>query len=99
MSSDIIEVLGKQQTEAEVVAFVRKFSLTEVSDAFPSRQYVGAKARGIDLIVENGRVLCVQVYMKPAQGFSAYTGALPLGIHAEMNQDQVHALLGAPEAR
>jgi hypothetical protein len=96
MSGDIIGVLGKQKTEAEVVALIRQFSLTEVSDAPPSRQYIGAKAQGIDLIVESGNVYCVQVYLQPAQGFSAYAGTLPLGIQVDMNQAQINSLLGVP---
>jgi hypothetical protein len=96
MSSDIIGVLGMQQTEAEVVALIREFSLTEVSDSPPFRQYIGSKAKGIDLIVENGNVSCVQIYLRPTQGFSAYTGTLPLGIQSDMNQGQIHSLLGAP---
>jgi hypothetical protein len=96
MSNGFIEVLGKWETETEVVTLIRDFSLAKVSDSPPSRQYVGAKSQGIDLIVENGRVFCTQIYLKPAQGFSAYAGALPLGICAGMSQDQVHALLGAP---
>jgi hypothetical protein len=96
MSIAFIEVLGKQRNELKVVNLIREFSLTEVSDAPPSRQYVGAKSRGVDLIFEDGRISCVQVYLKSGQGFSAYSGDLPYGIRADMNQVQINALLGTP---
>ncbi|MHA6883130.1 hypothetical protein [Ralstonia pseudosolanacearum] len=71
-------------------------ALDEISDALPDRQYVGSRSRGVDLMIMRGRVATVQIYVKAMQGFSSYAGGLPFGITMEMNQDEVHGLLGVP---
>lgn len=99
MVYNVVDILGRGKDDVEVVELIRALSLTEVSDAPLSRQYIGSKARGIDLLVENGRVFSIQIYLKLMQGFSVYVGALPFGIKMGMRQDDVHNLLGMPPRR
>ncbi|MGM3278119.1 hypothetical protein [Ralstonia sp. 24A2] len=96
MVNDILGVLGREQSDPEVVRLIRGLELDEIGDAPPDRRYIGSRSRGIDLMIVRDHVATVQIYMKAMQGFSAYSGPLLFGIAADMNQDEIHGLLGVP---
>ena len=91
---NFVEILGKFDTDPAVKQFFQQYRLDDESDAQPFRRYVGSQSRGIDMVLERGRVLSVQVYLLPSGGFERCTEDLPFGLKADMNQEQIHTLLG-----
>ena len=98
MAINIKDVIGHDYTSIEVQKFVREYSLDEVYDDPPLRRYVGSQKKGVDLLFENNRLTAIQIFVRPAQGFLAFPGEIPFEIKGDMNQDQVHQVLGAPNA-
>ena len=96
MESELLQALGKDIGSPEASNAIRRFNLTDTQDSPPFRHYQGSRANGLDFLVENGRVIDIQIFVQPAQAYSAFAGALPFGIQAGMSQAQVHELLGEP---
>lgn len=94
--TEFVNLLGKQRSSAEVVDAVAQFGLHEVMDDPPSRQYIMSRERGLDLLLEDDRVVAVQIFVQATRKFSAFTGALPLGLKSGMSQAEIHQVLGAP---
>jgi hypothetical protein len=96
MKRDLLDVVGKNAKSAEALDAIEQFSLTEVDDDPPFRSYVGSRANGLDLLIENERVIAAQIFVQAIQGFSAFPYQLPLGLQKGMSQKDVHQLLGEP---
>lgn len=95
MSVDLMGILGKPEDAIEVLEALRALSLDEVDEESMDRKYIGSSEQGVDLIIENERVLALQIYVQEAQGFLAYRGELPYRLTADMTQGDVHQRLGA----
>jgi hypothetical protein len=50
-------------------------------------------------LLENDRVVSVQIYIQAFNEYSAFRGALPFDIDREMNADDLERLLGSPSLR
>jgi hypothetical protein len=94
----LIDLLGKPTDSVEVAAFAAEFGPLEPRDAPPFRVYLRSPEKGIDLLIEHGRVLDVQLRVTPSKTYKAFSGALPFGLRSGMIQQQVHEALGAPVA-
>lgn len=94
--NDLLNVAGKEIASAEVHEVIQFYSLTEVEDAPPFRRYIGSRSKGLDLLVENERIVAIQIFVQALQGFSEFPYDLPFGIHKGMSQKDVHQLLGQP---
>lgn len=81
---------------SEVVAVLNSIAPIRVSEDPPFRRYVGSPQKGIDLLLENDRVISVQIYTQATRTFSAYFEELPFGLKSTMTQAEVHDLLGVP---
>ena len=97
--SDLISVLGKHDTDAEVLRIIAEHDLND-TDEDPSswRRYVGSGRKGVDLLFEEGRIIDLQVFVEPDTFHSAFPAALPFGIQRGMTQRQIHDLLGEPDS-
>lgn len=89
-------LLGKKKSSTEVVEASQQFSLNEVMDDPPSRQYLISRESGIDLLLDDGCVVAVQIFVQATRKFSAFSGELPLGLKNGMSQEDVHQMLGKP---
>ncbi|PPK44430.1 hypothetical protein B0G57_10810 [Trinickia symbiotica] len=98
-SEDLISILGKATSAAEVVDVVNRYGLRDVYDDPPFRRYVGSSEKGVDLLFENEKVLDIQIYAQRSQTHMPFPVELPFGIKAGMTDKQIHALLGEPEIR
>jgi hypothetical protein len=99
LASDLISVLGKYDTDADVRRVIAEHDLLDTFDDPPLwRRYVGSDRKGIDLLFEEGRVIDVQVFVEPDASHSAFSADLPFGIQRGMTQQQIHELLGEPES-
>jgi hypothetical protein len=96
MGSELLEVLGKDVASPRVRDVIGKWNLTHVQDSAPSRRYYGSQEKGLDLLAEYDRIIDIQIFVQPAQGYCAFTDTLPFGILKGMNQQQIHGLLGPP---
>ena len=65
-------------------------------DAPPYERYICSRSNGIELLLENERVIAVQIFVEAAQGFLAFPYELPMGLMRHMSQEDVHQLLGDP---
>ncbi|ULU24957.1 outer membrane protein assembly factor BamE [Dyella terrae] len=96
MAHNIEDLIGLDESSADTRSVIQDYSLDEVEEDPPFRRYIGSRSRGLDLLIENDRVLAAQVFVQAVQGFSAFSGDLPFGLKKDMNQGQVHTLLGPP---
>src|SRR4051812_25465195 len=94
--TEFFDLLGKQRSSADVVDAAARFGLNEVMDDPPSRQYLISRERGLDLLLEDDRVVAVQIFTQATRKFSAFSGTLPLGLKTGMSQAEIHQLLGTP---
>jgi hypothetical protein len=98
MPASLTELLGKADNSPQVMEAIYRLELHDIEEDPPFRRYVGSRQTGIDLLVEQGRVIAAQVFVKAIQGFSAFPYMLPYGLHKDLTQDGVHHLLGNPSA-
>lgn len=96
MENRLIDALGKDVKSAEARDVIQTYGLTDVHDSPPFRRYYGSRQRGLDLLAEHDRIIDIQIFVQAAQGYSAFSDALPFGLQRAMNQQQVHHLLGSP---
>jgi hypothetical protein len=75
-AADLIAVLGKAATEPEVVRPIADHGLADVFETPPSRKYVGAKKKGIALLLQGNQVIDAQRDLALFECCSA--GALPI---------------------
>lgn len=94
--TNIIAAVGKLRNSIEVSSVLDSISPIRIVDDPPSRQYIGSPLRGIDLLLENDRVVSVQLYTQKTRSFSPCSDELPFGLQKSMNQVDVHKLLGMP---
>ena len=74
---EFISLLGQHRSAPEITAASLKFSLDEVMDDPPFRQYLISRQQGIDLLLENDHVIAVQIFVQATRKFSAFSGKLP----------------------
>jgi hypothetical protein len=98
LASDLISVLGKYDTDAEVLRVIAEHDLSDAAEDPPWRRYVGSCRKGVDLLFEEGRIIDLQVFVEPDASHSSFSATLPFGIQRGMTQQQIHALLGTPDA-
>jgi hypothetical protein len=99
LASDLISVLGKHDADAEVSRVVAKHDLVDTVEDQPLwRRYVGSNRKGVDLLLEEGRIVDLQVFVEPDASHSAFSAPLPFGIQRGMTQKQIHRLLGEPDS-
>jgi hypothetical protein len=96
MEFELLKVLGKDVASPEVRDAIQKWNLTDIQNSPPFRRYYGSQQKGLDLLADHDRVIDIQIFVQPAQGYSGFTDTLPFGILKGMNQQQVHQLLGSP---
>ena len=96
MENNLLQAIGRNFNSTEVRDVILSYSLNEVNDDPPFRRYVGSRSKGLDLLVENERIIALQVFVQPLQGFAEFPNELPFGLQQHMNQNQVHQLLGRP---
>lgn len=94
--NSLIDLLGKTADSREVAAFAAEFGPLESQDSPPFRVYLGAPDKGIDLLVEHGKVLDVQIRARASKTYKPFAGELPFGLQPGMTQNQVHQALGVP---
>jgi hypothetical protein len=94
--TSVLAVLGKMINSDEMTDFSEQFAPIEVSDDPPHRQYRGSAANGIDLLLENGCVIAIQIYSQSTEEFSPFMGDFPFNIQKGMTQKDIHLLLGTP---
>jgi hypothetical protein len=99
LASDLLAVLGKNASNPKVVRAVAEHALDDVwEDPELFRRYVGSEKKGVDLLFKDDRVVDVQIHVQPTKGYCAFAEPLPFGIQKGMTQQQVHELLGTPQA-
>jgi len=96
MEFELLKILGKDVKSPEVQNAIAKWRLTDIQDSPPFRRYYGSNHAGLDILADHDRIIDIQIFVQPAQGHSAFASALPFGILKDMNQQQVHQLLGPP---
>jgi hypothetical protein len=89
-------LLGKDERSPEVIGFLANYSPLVAEDDPPSRKYLGSPNNGIDLLLQDGHVFDIQIYVKATKSHCAFAGELPFGLGGGMTQADVHALLGPP---
>lgn len=98
LASDLLSVSGKRASDAEVKNLIAERALHDSYDDPPFRRYLGSKKLGVDILFQSDRIVDIQIYAQPTNLYSAFEEALPFGIERGMTQQQVHHLLGVPEA-
>lgn len=93
--TDIVSAVGKAFGSRSVTDVLNSLASVRVVEDPPFRTYVGSPAQGLDLLVEDDRVVSAQIYTQATRTFSPFLGVLPFGLLASMKQSEVHALLGA----
>jgi hypothetical protein len=88
MEFEFLHILGKEDSSEEVRDAIKKFKLLDVRKSSGEIRR-GSKKGGLDLIIEKGRVVTIQVYLRPDSPWEAYSGSPPFGIRQGMNQQQV----------
>ena len=63
----------------------------------PRREYLSTQASGYTLTHQEGRVVNIFIYPEPTEGFSAFPGPLPGGVHRGATRQDVMARFGIPE--
>lgn len=91
-----MSAVGKALGSSAVKDVLNALAPVRVVEDPPFRTYVGSPGQGVDLVVENDRVVSAQIYTQATRSFSPFPGALPFGLMASMKQPDVHALLGDP---
>jgi len=92
----IIENLGQALGTPVIEGAIRDLGLTDVQDDPPGRRYVGSKTLGMSLLFHDNVLIDVQIFVRPAKTYQAYSGALPYGLDPKLTQVDVHKLLGNP---
>lgn len=98
-AEDLISILGKNASSAEVVGVLNTYTLADVYDDPPFRRYVGSSAKGVDLLIENETVFDFQVFIQRSETHLPFSGELPFGVKVGMTDKEIHSLLGEPEVR
>lgn len=93
LKTDPLLPLGKPENSDEVRALVKAFAPIRLSE-LPLRRHLGSTQNGIDLLIEDGRVIAVQMFVQRIGSMSAFSGDLPFGLDASMDRDSIRALLG-----
>jgi len=96
---NLLGIIGKSASSQEVSKVLAHFALDEVDEDPPFRRYVGSKVRGLELLFEEDALIAIQVFLKPAQGFTGFAGDLPLGLRQDMSVLDVLTALGPPHAQ
>jgi hypothetical protein len=94
---DLLSTLGKDATETAVVDLVQTYDLNDVYDDPPSRRYIGSSEKGVDLLLENGKVFDIQIYVQRTKTHAAFSEMLPFQVRKGMTVQDIHNLLGEPE--
>ena len=99
LSDDLISILGKDATSADVLGVINSYALSDTYDDPPLRRYIGSSAKGVDVLFQNDKVLDVQIFVQRSGTHAAFTDELPFGIKSGMTDKDVHILLGEPDIR
>ncbi len=94
---ELLSALGMNINDTDVKTLIFRHELLDLYDDPPFRQYVGSDEKGVDLLLDDGRVVDVQFHVTGSATRSAFAGELPLGLQSGMTQADVHALLGNPD--
>jgi SAM-dependent methyltransferase len=93
---DFLGALGRSPDSAETRGIIRKYSLTDRHAASPATQHHGSRARGMNLVAEEDRIVAIQIYVQAAQGYGPYEDTLPFELRSRMDRQDAHRLLGPP---
>lgn len=97
LSEQLLELLGKEANEVEVLGTIKRYGFYDVYDDPPFRHYVGSAEKGVDLLFEHNHLIAIQIYVQSSTSHSAFNEELPFQIKAGMTDQQIHALLGEPD--
>jgi len=92
----LLKVLRKEVASAEVRDAIKKYALTGAKSTKPSRRFYASRKKGFNLLAEDGRIIDIQVYVESKEKYAAFSDPLPFGLKKDMDQKQVHQLLGEP---
>ncbi|MBW8463381.1 hypothetical protein [Acidovorax sp.] len=92
----VLTALGQPEYATPVQELLTNFALTERLDDPPLRHYLVSRTNGLSFLFEDGLLLDIQVFVQHTKLFAACPFELPFGLRQEMNQIQVHQLLGEP---
>lgn len=98
-ADDLISVLGKDASSAEVASVVNRYALLDAYDDPPFRRYLGSSQRGVDLLFENEKVLDIQFFVQRSETHAPFSDELPFGVKVGMSDKDIHSVLGEPELR
>ena len=99
IESHLIPLLGKDMDDPDVKKAIIDLELGDIyDDPEMGRRYIGADKKGITLLFEDNLFDTIQIHVRPSGSYSAFPDPLPFGIQREVSQDEIHKLLGAPEA-
>ncbi|MBC3813174.1 hypothetical protein [Undibacterium aquatile] len=97
-AEDLLDTLGKDARTNEVIGAIDRYALRDVYVDPPFRHYVGSAAKGVDLLFERDNVFDIQIYVQSSKTHSSFQEDLPFQIKSGMTDEQIHILLGEPEA-
>ena len=98
-AEDLISILGKAASSAEVANVVNDYALLDAYDDPPFRRYLGSSQKGVDLLFENEKVLDIQIFIQRSETHAPFSGELPFGVKVGMTDRDVHSVIGEPELR
>jgi hypothetical protein len=98
LATDLIAVLGMASSDSKVASAISSHELSDVLDHPGICRYVGSRSKGVDLLIEDERVVDVQIHVQRTQSRAPFSDTLPFGLRSDMTQDEVHQLLGPPRS-
>ena len=101
-AEELVAVVGLQVDTDAVRALVAADGLLasaepDLEEDEPQRAYLSNPSAGYQFMHHSGRVVAAFLYAEPAEGFAAFPGPLPGGLHREVSRAEVRARFGAPE--
>lgn len=98
MWNDLIEMLGCSKTSNEFAKLPSKIKVQPLFDegVLGDRHYYSFFSSGILLLLEDDLINQIVLYMQAEEGFSLYTGELP--VPANSLESYIIQLLGVPSA-
>lgn len=89
-------VLGKGPESKEMAALRKMLKGEPKASSYSGRYYHEWKGEGLSICFEKEVVTAVFLYADKADGFKAYRGEMPLGLHFTDTRADVEKKLGAP---
>ena len=94
---DFIAALGKSVSSPELLAVIKKYSLTRIQQPPSGRLCYASTNNGLNFVIDRDLVSAIRLYAQAQDGFMPYEHVWPLGVRKTMIRDEVRQLLGEPE--